>query len=248
MASDTTDQRDSSHATAPWRDLMRWAAVVVALLLVAAMAVSGVVIPPLVVFVLLFAVGAFLLRRPGRSGVILLLIVGVLFVLLNLPFLVPALGEPASWFDFVTAVIGFVSALVVAISAVAELRRAPPRGARTLGLTGIGIAVGAVVIALVARLGVEESAPRSGDISVVARDNAFERQEIETDAGEVAVFVDNKDEFALHTFTIDELDVDLLVPGGTAGRVTFDAEPGEYEFYCVPHEGLEEMRGTLVVQ
>jgi plastocyanin len=245
---DLTDARDSSRVTTPWRDLMSWAALLVAGLLVVVMAISGAVIPPLVVFVILFCVGAALLRRQGRFGVILLLVVAALFVLLNLPFLVPALGEPASWFDFVTAVIGFVGALVVVISAVAELRRAQPRGARTLGLTGIGIAVGAVVIALVARLGVEESEARSGDISVVAQDNAFQRQEIEADPGRVAIFVDNKDELALHTFTIDELDVNLAVPGGTAGRVTFDAEPGEYEFYCVPHEGLEEMRGTLVVQ
>lgn len=55
----------------------------------------------------------------------------------------------------------------------------------------------------------------------------------------------NKDG-TLHTFTIDELDVDLASPGGTSARVTFEAEPGTYRFYCVPHEA--DMNGKLTVR
>ena len=48
-----------------------------------------------------------------------------------------------------------------------------------------------------------------------------------------------------HTFTIDELGVDLSVPPNSEGRVTFTAEPGTYRFYCRPHE--VDMEGSLVV-
>jgi hypothetical protein len=35
-----------------------------------------------------------------------------------------------------------------------------------------------------------------------------------------------------HTFTIDELDVDLEAPLGGAREVSFTAPPGTYRFYC----------------
>lgn len=45
---------------------------------------------------------------------------------------------------------------------------------------------------------------------------------IEADSGEISVFVENEDT-ALHTFTIDELGVNLEVPGGETRRVAFEA-------------------------
>lgn len=41
----------------------------------------------------------------------------------------------------------------------------------------------------------------------------------------MAVFLENKDQ-TLHTFTIEELGVDLQIPAGEPARIAFDAEPG----------------------
>jgi len=60
----------------------------------------------------------------------------------------------------------------------------------------------------------------------------------------VAVFVDNQDT-TLHTFTVEEFGVDLEIPAGESARITFDAEPGTYEFFCRPHQ--PDMSGTLEV-
>ena len=46
--------------------------------------------------------------------------------------------------------------------------------------------------------------------------------------------------------SIHNLDVDLDIPASKSARITFDAEPGTYEFFCQPHK--EDMKGTLTVQ
>ena len=77
-------------------------------------------------------------------------------------------------------------------------------------------------------------------------DGEFFPESLDAGSGEVSVFVDNADA-TLHTFTIEELDVHLDIPASKAARVTFEADPGTYEFICVPHE-QEGMSGTLVVE
>lgn len=64
-------------------------------------------------------------------------------------------------------------------------------------------------------------------------------------AGTVGVAFRSADNFS-HTFTIPDLNVNLVVNGGQTGRVTFDAAPGTYEFLCVVpfHDAT---KGTLEV-
>ncbi len=88
----------------------------------------------------------------------------------------------------------------------------------------------------------------AGDIHLVAKNVAFTETEIATAAGEVTVTLENKDLF-WHTFTIEELGVDLRVPVGAELPVTFEAPPGEYEFICaIPGHTEAGMRGTLTVE
>lgn len=51
-----------------------------------------------------------------------------------------------------------------------------------------------------------------------------------------------------HTFTIDELGVDLKVPMGAEREVTFSAPAGTYKYYCsIPgHDAI--MHGTLSIK
>ncbi len=88
----------------------------------------------------------------------------------------------------------------------------------------------------------------AGDIHLVAKNVAFTETEIATTAGEVTVTLENKDLF-WHTFTIEELGVDLRVPIGAELPVTFEAPPGEYEFICaIPGHTEAGMHGTLTVE
>ena len=73
-----------------------------------------------------------------------------------------------------------------------------------------------------------------GDLIVTATDFTFGDAAVAAPAGDVAIAVTNTGS-TRHTFTIDELGVDLDVPPGTTQRVTFDADAGTYRFYCRPH-------------
>ena len=88
----------------------------------------------------------------------------------------------------------------------------------------------------------------AGDIHLVAKNVAFTETEIAATAGEVTVTLENRDLF-WHTFTIEELGVDLRVPVGAELPVTFEAPPGEYEFICaIPGHSEAGMHGTLTVE
>lgn len=231
-----------------WTKLLRWSAGAAAILIAAITIFGGVVIPPLVVFAVLWLVGAFLLGRAPKAAAILLLIVFVLFVFLSAPFVIPTLTVPASGGEFILNVASVVAALVGIVAAIAVLRRrdaAQSRAPRTLGMAGLAVTLLALVIGVVAAVTYEGATAEEGDIILVAEDIEFDQESLDAESGTVGVFVDNKDS-TLHTFTIDELDVDLAIPAGSTDRVEFDAEPGSYTFYCIPHE--EEMEGTLEIQ
>lgn len=86
------------------------------------------------------------------------------------------------------------------------------------------------------------------DTHLVAANVAFSENEITVRAGEVRIGLENKDLF-WHTFTVEELGVDLRVPVGADLSISFDAPPGEYEFFCdIPGHPEAGMVGTLVVE
>lgn len=80
----------------------------------------------------------------------------------------------------------------------------------------------------------------------VATDIAFAPSELRTEAGPVSILVRNTDP-GRHTFTIEELELDVEVPAASTQRIEFVATPGTYDVTCsVP--GHEEMKATFVVR
>jgi plastocyanin len=138
-----------------------------------------------------------------------------------------------------------LSGLISAIATVANRTSATGTG------TGPGYLVGASVL-LFAGLGAWAFATTDPTISateatLVADNVAFSRTDLTAQAGEVTVSLANQDLF-WHTFTIESLDVDLPVPVGGTRSVTFNAEPGMYEFKCrIPGHPEAGMIGTLTV-
>lgn len=234
-----------------WHHLLRVAILAIIVLMVAITVGAEGLIPPFIVFFVVFLVGLFLLRRPGKAGVIVLGVGALLFILLSVPFILPSLANPASWYDFLTTALSFTAAVTAIVAAIAALRSGPGAvsdGPRRMAQIAIAIGLLSVVVAIVSVVTFEEAEEGSDDLRLVARSIAWEERELEASSGSVAVFVVNQDALARHTFTIDELDVNLQVPGGTSTRITFEAEPGTYEFYCEPHAEVDEMRGTLTVE
>jgi plastocyanin len=75
----------------------------------------------------------------------------------------------------------------------------------------------------------------------------FSPSEFTFSAGEEVTFVlTSESEF--HTFTVDDLGIDVEIDGGETEQLTFTFDqPGEYTLICIPHE-LQGMTGTITVQ
>jgi plastocyanin len=233
--------------------LPRWRSALVAAALgqiafnVVSMVVNGAVVPPLIVLSGLLVVGLAVLRTNRQAGAVMLGAVSVFHLVGAGRFAVDAVVHPESFWDFWLAWSTTVAAVLATVAAVPVWRRDDDGGrrARVVWLAVAGLIVVAGVVGAVATMAYESEAAQAGDLMLVARDVEFEPADVSAEAGQVAVFVENADALR-HTFTVDELDVDLEAPGGKAARVEFTAEPGTYEFYCAV-EGHEAMRGELTI-
>ena len=75
----------------------------------------------------------------------------------------------------------------------------------------------------------------------------FDSSEFAFSAGETVSFTFSA-ESEFHTFTVDDLGIDVSVDGGSSETLTFTfVTPGEYKLICIPHESLG-MVGTITVQ
>jgi plastocyanin len=75
----------------------------------------------------------------------------------------------------------------------------------------------------------------------------YSSSELTASEGDITLTLAN-DDLWWHTFTIDELDVDLHVPMGAERSVNFSAPAGEYRFYCgIPGHEAIGMHGILTV-
>ena len=240
------DEKPQVDGGSDWVKLLKWSAIA-AILVVVLINVFAGLIPPLLVFAIVWLAGVIWLRRSSKGPAILFLVSFVAFLALSAPFIVPALAVPASPGDFILNIGSVLSAFpgIVASVAVISGRLEGPGAARSVGLGAVGLFVLGVIASIVATVTFEGATSEEGDINVVTRNIEFQDESLEAEAGEVSVFVDNEDA-TFHSFTIDELEVDLDIPASKSARVTFTAEPGTYRFYCVPHKGL--MGGTLTVR
>lgn len=229
-----------------WRKLASWAAYAIAILFVLQMVAFMEFIPFFIPFIVVFGVVGWWVGRGGRASAIVLGVLAIIFIVMNLPFIIPALAIPASLVDFIATVWLLLAAITAVVAGFFASRSdAPSAGAGTFRLVVVGVAVLAAVVSVISTVTYDEAARTEGDLALTAEDIEFQPESLDGDSGTVAVFVTNNDP-TFHTFTIDELDVHLDIPANTTARIEFDADSGDYEFYCVPHE--QDMKGTLQVQ
>jgi plastocyanin len=231
-----------------WAELLFWSALGVAAAMIGGMVLFGEFIPPLLIFAAPFVIGALIIRRRRKGGAIFLGVVGLLTLALNAPFIIPSFRVPASTEDFIMSSVIVVFLVVLLIGAIAAVRAkdtGPSPAARSVGFAALALIGLSIATAAAARVTHESAVAQPGDIEIVTQDIEFSHEHITAEAGEVTVFVENKDT-TLHTFTIEELGVDLQIPSNSAERITFDAPSGTYEFECTPHS--DGMHGTIEFQ
>lgn len=86
------------------------------------------------------------------------------------------------------------------------------------------------------------------DLGVEQGELKFDKTELTAPAGKVTIKFDNPDSIPHNVAVKDGEDVkgeSELISKDTV-ELTVDLEPGEYEFYCTPHEGAG-MKGTLTI-
>lgn len=214
------------------------------------------------VIIAIAAVGAVLVRlRQGWTKIVAIVLAIMLF--LGLWWTVfGLLAGPSSFFDFMSGLLVMPGALLAAIGSVASFiaRRRGHTGTkavggerRTIRSAIVVVAIGALlsgVLTVTSRSSVSDAS--AAGATVTMKDFEFDPIRISV-AGGSQVLVRNDDPF-LHTFTIDELDIDQTLTIGSEKLITIPATPGTYVLYCKPHtetpenpEPDSDMAGTLSV-
>lgn len=241
-----TPTTPETPARMTWHKLAAWAAWAIPVVFILLMVVYMEFIPFFIPFIVVFGALGWWVGRGGRAAGIVVAVLALIFIAMNAPFIIPTLKVLASPIDFISTTWILLAAITAVVAGIMAFRTsAPSSGARTWQRVVAGLAVIAVIVSMVAMVTRDDAAQQEGDLELTAEDVEFQQETLDADSGTVAVFITNNDP-TYHTFTIGELDVHVDIPQGTTARVEFEADAGEYEFYCVPHEA--DMKGTLTVR
>lgn len=182
------------------------------------------------------------------------------------------LARPGNAFDFIPALLVLPGALIAIVSCIASIvahRRKSVSPSATGGertAIRLTLAILAVAVAVSGGLtfaGKQDASDAAAEATITAKDFQFTPKELEV-AGGSTIFVRNSDPF-FHTFTIEELDINIELTTGDEVTVALPDKSGTYRFYCIPHssgaesseksetdeaedeDDEEEMAGTLEI-
>lgn len=144
------------------------------------------------------------------------------------------------------SVIGFVAAAFCVLKPSASV---VPNRAAVNFVAGVLLVLSVVLgIGLLRGTASAARALPSGAVKLVAENMSFSKNNLAADAGEVTIALENHDLF-WHTFTIEQLGVDIKVPMQATDQIRFQAPPGVYSFHCtIPGHEMLGMHGTLTVK
>ena len=218
----------------------------------------------IVFFLVPGVLGMILPWRFARWGAILPVLLALALAAMILPFMGFALLHPEGGLEFVLALLFFAGAALGIVGGVVctiqGFRRTARPGATLLqrrayggGLVLlVGLIAASFVLTALARTALAADV-RAGTTEVQVKDFSFTTRLLRVSAGETVRLAVRNDDTALHTFTLPEAGVDIVIPAGAERLVEFTAPAaGTYTWYCVPHTtitdaGPEGMVGTLSV-
>jgi plastocyanin len=208
-------------------------------------------------------IAAALVWRFGAWARIVAIVVSLLVAFMAFWF-VFGLAYPASFVDFVPAVLlplGVLLALVGSVAAMVANRRgpaAPAAGERRVAMAALGIVALAVVVSAALNLTSTQrvdAAAAEGAAESTMRDFAFSEGSYRVTAGQPTTFLVRNTDPVVHTFTIAELGVDQTVLPGSEALVEVTADAGTYTLYCKPHSNPDnpdpaqgDMAASLVAE
>ena len=233
-------------ATASWLRFARNVAIVMVVWAVLVHLTARILIPPVLIIGLVFLAFVPFLRGERRWVAIGFAAFALLAVVGNIPGLVDELSNPESAPAFVLTLLSFLGAVLAVVSGTAAFFAWSPEPARMIAIGATGVFVVGAVISVAMFATTDSDAALASDVEVVAEKVLWEPEAVVMTAGASGVWVDNKDGIR-HTFTIEELGIDLEIPALKAKRVDIAGAPGTYEITCeVP--GHENMTGTLTIE
>ncbi len=152
------------------------------------------------------------------------------------------LASPASFFDFVPGLLVIPGVIITLVASVAGLvagrrghtvsgREGGERRAITIVVAVVGVlALISAVLTLTTRSTTDTTAASS---QVEMKDFAYDQAGYQATGGS-QIAVKNDDPFR-HTFTIDQLGIDVHLGPGSSALVDLPAEAGTYLVYCTYH-------------
>lgn len=232
--------------TSGWVKVARVGSLTIGVWSVALQTLAGEIIPPVALIGVVFTVLAVFLKGERRRLALVTALLALLAVGGNLPMTIDELSHPSSPMAFLLTLLVTSAAAVVAVAGLAAFFGWSLDTRRAVYYSWGGVLALGVVVSMAAASGVESVDPMPGDVEVVANGVEFDRERIVVPAGETGFWLDNRDGIR-HTFTIEELDLEIDAPGLSAQRADFDLAAGEYTVICaVP--GHENMAMDLVVE
>jgi plastocyanin len=206
-------------------------------------------------------IGAGLVWRFGTWAKVLGILVAVAIGVMTF-WVAFGIAHPASILDFVPAIampLGLLLGVGGGVAAIVQGRRGNVRERATIGerrIVGTTLAVVLVALAasammfLIQRESVDAAAAEGATPVTIANFEFGESYEV---AAGGTILAKNTDP-VFHTFTVEELGIDVSLLGGDSKLVTIDAAPGSYTIICEPHAHQnaagewEGMVSTLVVR
>jgi plastocyanin len=185
--------------------------------------------------------GAYLVWRFGTWAKVVAIVIALLGVA-GLFWTAFGLAAPASFFDFVPGLLAVPGAIITIVASVAAIV-AGRRGHTVTGREGgerrainavVAVVGGLALISAVLTLATRSTTDASDAAAEVdMKDFAYDQAAYQVPGG-AQVLVRNEDPF-LHTFTIDELGIDVQLGPGSSSLVDIPAEAGTYVVYCTLH-------------
>lgn len=183
-----------------------------------------------------------------------ILLCGVLAMVFG-AYIAFTLGEPAWFFDFSAALLLLWGIVLLLGGSILALLESPSRSRRelwpgwlkvTAGGLGLGLAAALAISAVmtVANREVVEPSEAAGARQVIFEGGRTDFRFVTWTAGPVQLLITNRD-LRVHTFTVEELGIDVAVGPGSQKLIRFELPPGDYGFECrVP--GHSERSGIHV--